>query len=431
MTIRAKEILNTFDMVVTRRTKTIHFVVGNTYKKIPEAFAVQAKSAPILKVHDWQLYVDVVNGSPDVIRSVVFDLGPTFSPQKFTSRSPVPIKYVDGKTHWRFQTRQQSYGSTKAFITILGSGGSQEILHYTVACRGNGSRLQPKAFVDQGSTQTIPIVNMPRGKRFGIELELTSTIDLITIGRVLKEQLRNFASVTEIPNKDQNKIDTVEGWKIVPDSSIVCNGSQTNRNRFEIISPDLTEDSGLGDISRVVDCLHRNLDAKTANTMSFHVHVDVSDLSLQQLVKVCQNFIKYETVFDSFMPETLGERFCKSNQQAIGYHTNRERHRALAKCESIAALVRMLNPAGRYYKLNLQNLVSGRQSTLEFRQHPATTDHQSVTYWIRLCVALVRNSAILAEPTPFNENRSLQFRFDALFFYVIKDRALRDIYGAV
>ena len=422
-------------MIVTRKNREIQFVVGNTYKNIPETYAVQAKSAPILKVHDWQLYVDVVNGNPDDIRSVVFDLGSTFSPQRFTSRSPIPIKYVDGRTHWRFQTRQQSYGLTKAIITILGSGGSREDVHYKIVCQENGSRLQPKDFVERGSTQTIPILNMPRGKRFGIELELTSTIDLITISRVLKQQLGSFSSVTEIKNKDRTNIENVKGWKIVPDSSIVSNGSQINHNRFKIISPDLTEDTGLGDISRVVENLHSSLDAKTNATMDFCVHVDVSDLSLRQLIKVCQNFIKYETVLDSFMPKSAkessqeGERLCKSNQRAIDCHSNRERHRALTKCESIAALARMMNPTGRYYKLDLQNLITGRQpTTVEFHQHPATTDHQSVTHWIRLCVALVRNSAILAEPTPFKESRSLEYRFDALFFYNIKDRALRDIY---
>ena len=43
-------------------------------------------------------------------------------------------------------------------------------------------------------------------------------------------------------------------------------------------------------------------------------------------------------------------------------------------------------------------------------------------------VAFVHNSARLATPSNFRDNRSLDFRFNALFSYVIKDRALRDFY---
>jgi hypothetical protein len=38
-------------------------------------------------------------------------------------------------------------------------------------------------------------------------------------------------------------------------------------------------------------------------------------------------------------------------------------------------------------------------------------------------------SAKLQSPTPFREDRDLDFQFDALFQYVIKDRSLRDFYS--
>jgi hypothetical protein len=46
-----------------------------------------------------------------------------------------------------------------------------------------------------------------------------------------------------------------------------------------------------------------------------------------------------------------------------------------------------------------------------------------------LCsILFVQNSARLKSPTPFMEGRDLRFQFNALFQYVLKDRALRNFY---
>ena len=82
----------------------------------------------------------------------------------------------------------------------------------------------------------------------------------------------------------------------------------------------------------------------------------------------------------------------------------------------------------RYYKLNLQNLVTGRQPTIEFRQHSATFEYNKVRAWISFCVWLVWNSARLRAPSSFSATTTLQDQFQALFQYVIKDRTLRDYY---
>jgi hypothetical protein len=55
-------------------------------------------------------------------------------------------------------------------------------------------------------------------------------------------------------------------------------------------------------------------------------------------------------------------------------------------------------------------------------------NYHKISAWVRFCVALVRNSARLAAPSPFKESKSLEDKFDALFMFVIKDRALRKYY---
>jgi len=90
----------------------------------------------------------------------------------------------------------------------------------------------------------------------------------------------------------------------------------------------------------------------------------------------------------------------------------------------------MNKDGSKYYKLNLQNLVTGRQPTIEFRQHSATSSYDKISSWVRFCTRFVDNSARLAAPSNFSDSTSLSKQIDALFFYVVKDRALRDFYLA-
>ena len=125
------------------------------------------------------------------------------------------------------------------------------------------------------------------------------------------------------------------------------------------------------------------------------------------------------------------DRFFQSNRQAMheeGFTTNKARNDALASCTSIEEPADLMNPKGRYHKVNLQNLVTGRQPTIEFRQHSATANSRKVNSWVRFCITLVNNSARLAAPSAFREDRDLDFQFDALFQFVVKDRALREYY---
>ena len=76
----------------------------------------------------------------------------------------------------------------------------------------------------------------------------------------------------------------------------------------------------------------------------------------------------------------------------------------------------------------MQNLVTGRQPTIEFRQHSATMNYEKVSAWIRFCICLCVNSAKLQVPTPFKEDSTIEKKFNGLFQFVIKDRALRAFY---
>jgi hypothetical protein len=272
-------------------------------------------------------------------------------------------------------------------------------------------------------------------QRFGVELELTSPehVDTALVGEMLNDKLRNTTTVTVVEQYRQGLV-TINGWKLVPDSSIICSRSNPNCNTFELVSPVLEGGNGLAQVNKVLQALGQITGLKVNKSMGFHVHLDVSALTHNQLIKICQNFIKYEHVVDALLPPSRRtgspecDRFFKSNRDAMGMRRNNQRHLALESCQDVHDLSSLINPDGRYYKLNLQNLVTGRQPTLEFRQHSATINYQKVAAWVRLCTLFVQNSASLKAPKPFKDGRTVDFGMDALFQFVIKDRALRDFY---
>lgn len=415
------------------------FIVGNTYRSVPLSEAKLDRSGRFHKEHDWTLFVDVVSGNPDLIERVVFDLGSSFSPSSFVCASPVSVTRPNGLQAWRFSTRQQTYGAVKASIKIRGMGGTVLHTEHRVVLHPTSSKPPVQFFNEPRPAARHKPLKLPDQQRFGIELELTSPPRVSLDAIVARIPIR----VNLIDSYGEGRA-TTSDWKMVPDSSIVCSASIPDCNKFELVSPVLQGGNGLGQVNQVLNALGEiEPKLKVNKSMGFHVHVDVSTLSHAQLIKVCQNFIKYEDVLDRLQPlsrrtgSAESNQFFQSNRSSVesalpGYHggrlTNKQRHEALAVAQSTAELVKMMNYEGRYYKLNLQNLSTGRQRTIEFRQHAATMNYEKVSSWVRFCVAFVTNSAKLATPSPFASNRSVEFQFKALFEYVIKDRALRDFY---
>ncbi|KAL3787061.1 hypothetical protein HJC23_011745 [Cyclotella cryptica] len=235
---------------------------------------------------------------------------------------------------------------------------------------------------------------------------------------------------------------------------------------ISISSPNLTGGNGLNECYKIIEglppclsCTYQTPHSTTTSSMtynpqtqqqhSFHVQINVSNLSLPQIIKVCQNYIKYEDAIDSFMPWHRREdrsHDCRSNKRAMSEKpqqelTNKQRNVMIGKCTSFQDLVSCLNPVeGQCYKLNLQHLslpttlhhtnnsTTPRSRTMEFRQHPSSKDKTTITHWIRFCMAFVNNSARLRPPMALKNTTSLEEEFDLLFEYVVKDRALRNFY---
>lgn len=314
-------------------------------------------------------------------------------------------------------------------MKIRGCGGTVKIVEYSVRLgkSANQVKLESQTFEETRALEPLRMNKLPTGCHFGLELEMTSATHVST--QNVADRMPVHCDVVDSWRQGRASSGS---WKLVPDGSIVCSTNAPSCNTFELVSPVLEGGEGLSRVSQVLRAMPPEIQVN--KSMGFHVHIDVSNLSVQQLVKVCQNFCKYEDVMDALLPPSRrtgseeSNRYFKSNRDSVGGHTLRDVHTMLGACPDIESLSRLMNRDGRYYKLNMQNLVTGRQPTLEFRQHSATAVYSKVSAWVRFCVWLVHNSAKLGPPSPFAPGRSLNDQFHALFHFVIKDRALRDFY---
>jgi len=425
----------------------VSFVVGNTYKRISNRDAERSRDG-ILKNHDVEIFLDITNGNPDLIHQVSFHLGSSFEPEVFTCTTPVQ-KTI--KTHgikvWRFSTRQQVFGSFQATIKVRGAGGSSDQSTHEVSFHPNSecdAHCRPDSvFTETRHSKNFKMNRVPDHAKFGIELELTSSNHLDS--NYISQQLRDRRMEVDVIDNYGDGRHTSTNWKMVSDSSIVCSTSQPDCNKFELVSPPLTGGDGLQSVAIILQRMGNiSPKLKVNKSMGFHVHVDVSTFSFSQIVKICQQFVKYEQVLDTFMPlsrrtgSAESSDFFQSNRESVhknfyyggrGQMSNRRMLEALEECDDIDSLVGLMNRKGRYYKLNLQNLATRRQTTIEFRQHSATMSYEKVGSWVRLCVAFCMNSAKLRAPSHFKDGTSMEDMFQGLFQFVIKDRALRDFYS--
>ncbi|VEU44578.1 unnamed protein product [Pseudo-nitzschia multistriata] len=218
-----------------------------------------------------------------------------------------------------------------------------------------------------------------------------------------------------------------EEWTFVNDSSIEGNPDHAHSCQFELVSPVLRGENGV-EVCRKVFTTALDTSAIHVNrSMGFHVHVGIPDekASLAMLQYISYSFCRFEPVMDSFLDESrTGNLYCKSNRDgvlgrgdeykeipkfakritpAMENETGEKSaddtsddnddestlHGNIFSCGSKAELFALVNPSGRYHKLNLMNLKTGRQPTIEFRQHNATDVVDEIEAWIRFCVAFV------------------------------------------
>ena len=209
---------------------------------------------------------------------------------------------------------------------------------------------------------------IPFNRKFGVEIEAFN-IDRHDLARALRQ-----AGITvEAESYNHN---TRPHWKIVTDASL--SGTQT----FELVSPILEGQAGLTELETVC----RVLKAKRAlinRSCGLHVHFDAEQISLSQTKNLLFNYAGYESIIDSFMPNSRrgsSNTFCQSLTHLTG------------RIDGASSMQTLTNSVmtNRYFKVNLQSY--SRHKTIEFRQHSGTVEFEKISNWVLFLHNLVEYS---------------------------------------
>jgi len=255
---------------------------------------------------------------------------------------------------------------------------------------------------------TLVFQDIPESTKFGVELEL-----IITDGKRDGYKLEWLAKkMTELGPPSVEYLgyshETVDHWKIVSDSSL--RGHTHHDLCLELVSPVLRGSEGLAQLRVLMEHV-RQLGIATNKTCGFHVHVDATNSTLQELKRICQCFVALENAFDLLVAgnhrSTDQNQYCRSNRIAFGRFSNRQRWEGISAAQSKANLVNLMNPnSDRYRKLNLTNLTNpGRPSTVEFRLHGGVEELRQAEAWVRLIVRFCHRAAASAH-NAINDNTS-------------------------
>lgn len=174
------------------------------------------------------------------------------------------------------------------------------------------------------------------------------------------------------------------GWKATSDGSI---HADAGCSPVEVVSPVLRGSDGLAQLAAMAVKLNA-MGAKVNRSCGFHVHVGF-DAANEAAALVRMIFITANVEDGLFAatgsPSRTNNGFCKSVKTdfrpvSVGA-VPRNLRGVQAKCPFVN---------DRYHVLNLQNLLTGRQPTVEFRVFAGTTNGTKMRAYVQLALGIVQ-----------------------------------------
>lgn len=204
-------------------------------------------------------------------------------------------------------------------------------------------------------------------RRFGIELEVTTRLSRTEVVNALVE-----SADVKVQEAGNYSATSDSEWSVKYDGSI---------NGWEIVSPPTTETSELKEVCRV---LRKELKAKGSPKCGMHIHIDISDLNINQIKNIYNLYFKYEkNAIKSIMRKHRAHNsYCQS--------ITREELIRINQLESLSEFNKFSRHSSRYKTLNAQAFV--KFGTLEFRHHHGTTDINEVLTWLEITQKIVETA---------------------------------------
>ena len=216
-------------------------------------------------------------------------------------------------------------------------------------------------------------------RTFGVELEVVAQRDHAVgfLGRIL--QRTNEANLTRQGGMRGYGACDYSVWQVKSDSSV----RGPMGSGLEVVSRVLpANDEGFNEVNQICQILQES-NATANKSCGMHVHVDVRDLSLEQLKNVVRAYVFFQDEIDRVLPRS------RRNGGYCRYLCNSWNRADFLQRVTEATTVQRLGYAFPQRACVL-NLAKWRMTgTLEFRQHSGSAEAAKVLTWAKWCIAFV------------------------------------------
>jgi hypothetical protein len=421
----------------------VKFVIWHTLRKLPQeeevTRTVQLDNDGLdhgfdtcTLTHDWKVHLDVIEGDPrPIIARIEADFGPTFLRRRlYVCNRPRKMRNANSDTNnddngnetaivWRcFESRQKCGGSPPVLISIVGMGGTVLRVKYhpdnLEPVEGYFFEKNVSAFgIGNGLSSLLPIP-LPPNRAFSIEQVSGPIVGVGTTAAGVDPEndvlLLSTPNLTKVISWERGE----EGIKNIRQSLVASTNHITNESSSNVVNTIIS-------IQLFEDTFNKK--------------------SLDNLIKMSQNFIKYEDAMDKIIQINRESRIVeidmleneglsrKSNKCDVEGDKNRTRHDTLASCSSnVSDLVKAMNPRkNQKYKLMFAREEKIQTFTAQFFFHAVPNDIDFTIVLLRFCTLFVHNSFRFQKPSPLKSYRSIEYEADFLFSMLVRDRFVEEM----
>lgn len=249
----------------------------------------------------------------------------------------------------------------------------------------------------------LPALSFSSNRRFGVEFEYNAfdkknrpdnpqkrVAGIEVIAGVVAKFCEQGVEIREWEHTQKN-----DKWVVKPDSS--CG--------LEVVTPPLKGWKGLMQTCRVVDGMAKHPQIEADHRCSVHVHLEIADLTEDQMASLFEHWVKCEPVFmDMMPPERKRNRYC----QFVGLSNKFQTTTSLSAKQWIEEVGDV-----KYYSGNVNQMKKAiaqgnmERKTWEVRLGEAggCKDPFFVKNWVRLLVHFIEMCKMRPRPNPYEEGK--------------------------